>query len=410
MASSHSIYPKLANPFPSSYEEFIHRSRYARWVDAEQRRETWDETVERLVTYYQAHTYNSIADNDPVWQEVYSSIHQLETLPSMRALMTAGPALDRCHVPAYNCFTANEQFVTPEGYKSFGDTVGNIETVLCEDGQWREATVQSFGKQPTQIVTFRPTQSRSSVRKVVHTTPDHRWITKDRGIVSDLRVGDAVPSQTVKNPFILEAFIRGFGFGDGTLDNRGNAIIRLCGDKDLRWVDRFQEAGATVSYYPYLNGDAMCRFKQGQFADWKELPYDHLDDPSYLSSWLEGYFEADCSYGEQPTLSSQNQEALDFVEHIAPLCGKIATGRSVEKSLQTNFGTRSAPLGKIVLREEAWFYVTSIEEAEDEEVYCVVEPETETFTLASGILTKNCAYLPVDSPRSFDEAMYILLS
>ena len=103
MASSHSIYPKLANPFPSSYEEFIHRSRYARWVDAEQRRETWDETVERLVTYYQAHTYNSIADNDPVWQEVYSSIHQLETLPSMRALMTAGPALDRCHVPAYNC-------------------------------------------------------------------------------------------------------------------------------------------------------------------------------------------------------------------------------------------------------------------------------------------------------------------
>lgn len=85
------------------------------------------------------------------------------------------------------------------------------------------------------------------------------------------------------------------------------------------------------------------------------------------------------------------------------------TGRSVEKNLETNFGTRSAPLGKIVLRDEAWFYVTHIEELEEEEVYCVVEPETETFTLSSGIVTKNCAYLPVDSLRSFDEAMYILM-
>jgi hypothetical protein len=343
------------------------------------------------------------------FSELRDAIYNLEVMPSMRALMTAGPALDRCHVPAYNCFAASEKFITPEGHKSFGETVGEEVIVLCADGVWRPATVQPFGNQTTQLVTFRPTKGRSNIRHTVKTTPNHRWITKERGIVSDLQVGDAVPSSTVSSTFIREAFVRGFGFGDGTLDNKGNAIIRLCGAKDLRWVSLFEEEGAHVAHYPYLNGDAMCRFKQGKHANWKDLPYEKLDDPAYLSSWLQGYFEADGSWGRQPYLSSQNSEALDFVEMIAPLAGKVVTGRSVEKNLETNYGTRKNPLGKIVLRDATWFYVTNIEELEEEEVYCVVEPETETFTLATGIVTKNCAYLPVDSPRSLDECMYILM-
>lgn len=395
------------NPFGSAYQEMIYKSRYARWKPEENRREDWPETVQRLVDYYGKQTKWAGTIGD--WEEIYASIHDLEVMPSMRALMTAGPTLDRCHVPAYNCFTADERFITDGGYRSFGDAVGQEVNVLCADGEYRPATVQAFGKQQTQLVVFRPTKSGSSVRRTVKVTPDHRWLTKERGLVSDLRVGDAVPSSVVTSEFNREAFVRGFGFGDGTIDSKGNAVIRLCGEKDLRWVHLFEEEGAHIAYYPYLNGDAMCRFKQGRHANWKELPYEYLSDPAYLSSWLQGYFEADGSWGNQPTLSSQNAKALDFVEFIAPLAGKIVTGRSVEKNLETNFGTRSAPLGKIVLRDEAWFYVTHIEELEEEEVYCVVEPETETFTLSSGIVTKNCAYLPVDSLRSFDEAMYILM-
>lgn len=89
----------MNNPFPSSYEEFIYKSRYARWIEEEGRRENWDETVARLVNYY-AHQFPV---SDPVFDEIYDSIYNLEVMPSMRALMTAGPALDRCHVPAYNC-------------------------------------------------------------------------------------------------------------------------------------------------------------------------------------------------------------------------------------------------------------------------------------------------------------------
>ena len=87
------------SPFPSSYEEFIYKSRYARWIEDENRRENWDETVERLVEYY-GDQHEAVSS---VEGELYDAIYNLEVMPSMRALMTAGPALDRCHVPAYNC-------------------------------------------------------------------------------------------------------------------------------------------------------------------------------------------------------------------------------------------------------------------------------------------------------------------
>lgn len=87
------------NPFPSYYEEFIFISRYARWLEEEGRRETWFETVTRLVNYYEkaAHLPGDVAD------EIFEAIYNLDVMPSMRALMSAGPALDRCHVAAYNC-------------------------------------------------------------------------------------------------------------------------------------------------------------------------------------------------------------------------------------------------------------------------------------------------------------------
>lgn len=89
------------SPFPSQYEEFIYKSRYARWDEAKGRRENWDETVARLVNYY---SFNSNAKfTEAEVGELYDAIYNLEVMPSMRALMTAGPALDRCHVPAYNC-------------------------------------------------------------------------------------------------------------------------------------------------------------------------------------------------------------------------------------------------------------------------------------------------------------------
>lgn len=94
-------------PFPTYYEEFIFKSRYARWIEAEKRRENWDETVTRLVDYYS----DQINDGEKgrrrlssgEEEQLYDAIYNLEVMPSMRAMMSAGPSLSRCNVSAYNC-------------------------------------------------------------------------------------------------------------------------------------------------------------------------------------------------------------------------------------------------------------------------------------------------------------------
>lgn len=81
------------------YQTFIHKTRYARWDEKVGRRETWTETVCRLLNYYQAKAKLS----EPEYDELFKAIADLEVMPSMRCMMSAGAALDRCNVAAYNC-------------------------------------------------------------------------------------------------------------------------------------------------------------------------------------------------------------------------------------------------------------------------------------------------------------------
>ena len=88
----------MNNYLPTDYQSFIHTSRYARWLEDEQRRETWGETVGRYMD-------NVVADkvDGKTAQEIEEAILNLELTPSMRALMTAGPAMQRDNTAAYNC-------------------------------------------------------------------------------------------------------------------------------------------------------------------------------------------------------------------------------------------------------------------------------------------------------------------
>lgn len=80
-----------------SYQKFIAASRYARWLPDEGRRETWEETVRRYITHF------SDRITKEVQEELYEGIVNLDVVPSMRALMTAGPALTRDNVAGFNC-------------------------------------------------------------------------------------------------------------------------------------------------------------------------------------------------------------------------------------------------------------------------------------------------------------------
>jgi ribonucleoside-diphosphate reductase alpha chain len=90
---------------PSTYQTVIAKSRYARYLPEEQRRETWEETVDRLIKYLETKSQDQA--NNPAFykamDELRSAILNLEVMPSMRLLMTAGEACERDNIAAYNC-------------------------------------------------------------------------------------------------------------------------------------------------------------------------------------------------------------------------------------------------------------------------------------------------------------------
>ncbi len=82
-----------------AYQQYIHKSRYARYLPEEQRRESWSETVNRYLNFWQDKEYITSKEA----QDIYKQIHDLQVMPSMRALMTAGAALDKDNVAGFNC-------------------------------------------------------------------------------------------------------------------------------------------------------------------------------------------------------------------------------------------------------------------------------------------------------------------
>jgi ribonucleoside-triphosphate reductase len=88
--------------FPTPYQEFIYKRTYSRWLDDKQRRENWDETVDRYRDYFEPR----VAIFSPKVHEYLKAIEavrNLQVMPSMRSLWTAGPALDADNIAGYNC-------------------------------------------------------------------------------------------------------------------------------------------------------------------------------------------------------------------------------------------------------------------------------------------------------------------
>ena len=94
-----------SNYLPTSYQEFIHLSRYSRWLPEKERRETWDETLARYFDFFTEHlkeTVNFTLSNE-LRTELEQAVLGLRVMPSMRCIMTAGEALKRENIAGYNC-------------------------------------------------------------------------------------------------------------------------------------------------------------------------------------------------------------------------------------------------------------------------------------------------------------------
>jgi ribonucleoside-triphosphate reductase (thioredoxin) len=114
----------IANP----YENFIALSRYARWLEDEGRRETWGETVDRYVNFMDDYARKSLdfTMTPELKNKVREYFFNRNAMPSMRAAMTAGPALARDHVAGYNC-----SFIPVDSPRSFDEA---MYILMCGTG------------------------------------------------------------------------------------------------------------------------------------------------------------------------------------------------------------------------------------------------------------------------------------
>ena len=118
----------MKNTIENPYENFIALSRYAKWVEAEGRRETWGETVDRyfsFMTNHLAENYNYIP-NEKLVAELKEFVFERNVMPSMRSVMTSGAALERDNVSGYNC-----AFLPVDSPRSFDET---MYVLMCGTG------------------------------------------------------------------------------------------------------------------------------------------------------------------------------------------------------------------------------------------------------------------------------------
>jgi ribonucleoside-triphosphate reductase len=163
----------LTNYLPSDYQTFIATSRYARWLDEEGRRETWGETVGRFIDNIVRPS--GVSDKDI--NEIEEAILNLEVMPSMRALMTAGPAAARDNTCVYNC-----SYLPVDHPRAFDEA---MFILLCGTGVGFSVERQSISKLPEV-----PHDIRDSDDLIVVQDSKEGWAKALRKVISGLYTGD----------------------------------------------------------------------------------------------------------------------------------------------------------------------------------------------------------------------------
>jgi len=127
---------------PTNYQQFIHLSRYARWNEELNRRENWQETVKRYFDFFEKHLKknNNYKLTKKLRKELEEAVLNLEIMPSMRALMSAGRALERDNVAGFNC-----AYVAVDNTRVFDET---LYILMCGTGVGFSVERQYINKLP----------------------------------------------------------------------------------------------------------------------------------------------------------------------------------------------------------------------------------------------------------------------
>lgn len=136
----------------NEYQQYIALSRYARWLEEEGRRETWQETCERYINYWK-NKFPHLAEEI---QELLPATEGLHVMPSMRCLMTAGPALDRDNMAGFNC-----SYLAIDDVRAFDEL---MYVLMCGTGVGFSVERQEVNKLPAVAERMFKTETTISVR------------------------------------------------------------------------------------------------------------------------------------------------------------------------------------------------------------------------------------------------------
>ena len=159
------------------YQEFIHMTRYSRWLSEQSRRETWSETVQRYIDFFVEERGSSDAVINVLKNEIQPAILNMRVMPSMRAMMTAGPALKRENIAGFNC-----SYLAINNKRAFSEA---MYISLCGTGVGFSAERQEVSKLPVVPMTFEPS---SDVIMVADSKEG--WAKAYSRLISSLYLGD----------------------------------------------------------------------------------------------------------------------------------------------------------------------------------------------------------------------------
>ena len=154
------------------YQQFIHKSRYARWLPEEGRRETWEETVQRYVDFWLGREQITKAEG----KKIFNAIYNLEVMPSMRCMMTAGPALDKDNVAGFNC-----SYLHIDSPRSFDEL---MYVLMCGTGVGFSVERNFINKLPIVAEEFHPTDT-----EIVVADSKIGWASAFRELIAMLYAG-----------------------------------------------------------------------------------------------------------------------------------------------------------------------------------------------------------------------------
>lgn len=195
---------------PTSFQQYIHKSKYSRWDYEKNRRETWEETVDRYLNFFKKHLKenNKYELDTKTVEDIRQAILNLDVMPSMRCLMTAGPALERDNSAAYNC-----GFIAFDKKRKFDELMYNL---MCGTGVGFSVERQYINKLPTVADELYPTDTTIHVR-------DSRtgWAAAYKELISLLYAGQ-IPKWDVSKVRPAGAKLKTFGgtaSGPGVLED-----------------------------------------------------------------------------------------------------------------------------------------------------------------------------------------------